>query len=46
MSTPTRNSVWRRMPIDQMEGIEEETGGVLHPEGGWALRRTDPRPPR
>ena len=26
MSTQTRQSVWRRMPVDQMEEIERESG--------------------
>src|SRR3712207_4583784 len=39
MSTPTRQSIWRRMPVDQMEEIEKESGaGALAKSLGlWQL---------
>jgi APA family basic amino acid/polyamine antiporter len=39
MSTPTRQSIWRRMPVDQMDEIEKDSGaGALTKSLGlWQL---------
>ena len=39
MSTPTRNSIWRRMPVEQMEDEEERNAGgrLAKSLGLWQL---------
>ncbi|HYO36200.1 MAG TPA: amino acid permease, partial [Geodermatophilus sp.] len=37
MSAPANRSVWRRMPIDQMDDAQESGGGLAKSLGLWQL---------